>query len=206
MSRSVKLRKNVVMDMLREERGIVAVIFAILLPLFLGLAALAIDMSYAYKVRNTTQVTSSAAALAGVSVLYDADGNDDPNDDDVPDNASEEYRREAIEYAYRNMSQAAHGNVVSAACGSYDPVTDAAGFDDLECDDIKAGHWDGETFHAWDGASDIPATMEIDALQVMTHRAEVNGNPLELFFAAALGPVGPDLKGGRRGDLERLWS
>ncbi|MCZ6683129.1 MAG: pilus assembly protein, partial [Planctomycetota bacterium] len=189
MSRSVKIRKNVVTELLREERGIVAVIFAILLPLFLGLAALAIDMSYAYKVRNTTQVTSSAAALAGVSVLYDADGNDNPNDDDVPNNASEDYRREAIEYAYRNMSEAVHGNVVSALCGSFDPVTDAAGVDDLECDDIKAGHWDGATFHAWDGASYVPATMEIDALQVQTHRAAGGGNdnPLQLFFAGALG-------------------
>lgn len=195
MSRSVKIRKNVVTDLLREERGIVAVIFAILLPLFLGLAALAIDMSYAYKVRNTTQVTSSAAALAGVSQLNDANGNDNPNDDDVPDNASEDYRREAIEYAYRNMPEAVHGNVVSALCGSFDPATDAAGVDDLECDDIQAGHWDGATFHYWDGASYIPATMEIDALQVQTHRAAGGGNdnPLQLFFAGALGLAQTDI-------------
>ncbi len=179
--------------MLRDERGVYAVSFAILLPLFLALAALAIDMSYAYKVRNTTQVTASAAALAGVSQLNDANGNDDPNDDDADGNDSEDYRREAIEYAYRNMSPAVHGNVVSATCGSYDSATDEAGTDDLECGDIKAGHWDGSTFHAWDDPGYIPAVMKIDALQVGTHRAEVNANPLQLFFAAALGMAETDI-------------
>jgi len=189
MRRSVKTRKNTVQGILRDERGVVAVIFAIMLPVFVALAALSIDMSYAYKTRNVTQVTASAAALAGVSQLVAANENDDPNDDDADGNDSEDYRREAIEYVYRNMSPTSHGNVVSAACGSYNSATGEAGTDDLECDDIKAGHWNGTTFFAWDDDNYVPENMDIDALQVRTHRAEANANALPLFFAGALGLV-----------------
>jgi hypothetical protein len=72
-------------------------------------------------------------------------------------------------------------------------VTGVAGTNDLECDDIKAGHWDGATFHAWNGPTYVPAAMEIDAVQVQTHRAQVNANPLQLFFAAALGLAETDI-------------
>jgi len=176
---------NNIKAMIHDDSGVVAVMFAIMLPMFLAFAALAIDMSYAYKVRNTTQVAASAAALAGVSQLNDANSNHDPNDDDVPDNNSEEYRREAVEYAYRNMGN--DGNIVNLTCGTFDATSGLANTDDAECDDIKAGHWDGTQFYAWDSATYDPEIMDLDAVQVITRRAESNTNPLQLFFAATLG-------------------
>lgn len=176
---------NKIKDMMRDESGVIAIMFAIMLPLFLAFAAIAIDMAYAYKVRNMTQVTASAAALASVSQLNDSNGNHNPNDDDVPNNASEEYRREAIEYAYRNMIN--DGNIINSACGSFDETSNLANYDDVECDDIKAGYWSGEQFYAWDAVTYDPEIMDLNSVQVVTRRAASNTNPLQLFFAATLG-------------------
>ena len=56
---------------LGNEDGIMAVIFAMLLPVFLVIAALAIDMGYAYQKRNMVQVDASASSLAGAGTLMD---------------------------------------------------------------------------------------------------------------------------------------
>ncbi len=94
-----------------EEDGVVAVIIALMLFVFLGFAAAAIDMSYANATRTKLQVTASAAALAGTLEINDA------NDDGVDD--TDDYRRGAVEYAYRNMAAADHGSILDAACGVY---------------------------------------------------------------------------------------
>ena len=53
--------------LLRNEDGVMAVVFAMCLPVFLVCAALAIDMGYAYWKRNIVQVDASVSALAGSS-------------------------------------------------------------------------------------------------------------------------------------------
>ena len=194
--------------MLRDESGVIAVIFAICIPLFVALAALAIDMAYGYKVRNTVQVSASAAALAGVSQLNDANEDHDPNNDDDPNLDFETYRQEALEYAYRNMQGPSNVGIVNSTCGTFDPdagVFGEARDDGIECDDIKAGHWDGAQFYAWDNTEAdgcdpatetdcyIPAIMALDAVQVAARRAEANANALPLFFASALGMVETDV-------------
>ncbi len=56
---------------LREEQGVVAVTVAILMIVFLGVAALAVDMGYLYTVKRQLQASADAAALAGVSELLE---------------------------------------------------------------------------------------------------------------------------------------
>jgi len=51
-------------------RGVTAVIVAILLVVFLGIAALAIDIGHLYVVRNELQNAADAGALAGAENLY----------------------------------------------------------------------------------------------------------------------------------------
>lgn len=55
-------------------RGVTAVIIAILLVVFLGIAALAIDIGHLYVVRNELQNAADAGALAGAENLYIAGG------------------------------------------------------------------------------------------------------------------------------------
>jgi hypothetical protein len=55
----------------RTQRGSVSLMVAFLLPVFLGLAALAIDLVYLQVVRNEMQNDADAAALAGAAYFFD---------------------------------------------------------------------------------------------------------------------------------------
>ncbi len=147
----------------RDEEGATATIIALTLFVLIGFAAAAIDMSYANSTRTELQVTASAAALAGVAQIVDANG------DAVADN--DDWREGAIEFAYRNMASSKHGNILEATCGTYDPVGGTVN-GSSECEDVKVGDWDPDTrtFTAWnDGAT------ELDAVRVRAHRSQGNG-------------------------------
>ncbi len=179
-------------SLLRDERGVVAVIVVIMLPVFVGFAALAIDISYALWTRTELQHTASAAALAGVLDLIDepADG--------VPD--TDDYRKKGVEYAYKNMPLQSHGRILHTSCGTYDTATGAINGSN-ECADVKAGNWNPATrvFTDWDdndctdGICFNAATMELDAVKVYTHRSQANSNPLNLFLAPAVGLAQTDV-------------
>jgi hypothetical protein len=59
------------MNRLRHEAGQTVVLFAVLLPLFLGLGAIAVDVGYWYVVQKTAQDAADAAALAAARELPD---------------------------------------------------------------------------------------------------------------------------------------
>lgn len=76
----------------RDERGVVLVLAAILLPLvFLGMAALAIDVGSFDQARQQAQATADAAALAGAH--------------DLPSNATTA-KADAVSYGAKNMASA----------------------------------------------------------------------------------------------------
>lgn len=52
--------------LLRDERGAVAIIMTIMLPVIVGFMTLAVDAAYTYTTHNQLQVAADAAALAGV--------------------------------------------------------------------------------------------------------------------------------------------
>ena len=60
--------------LIRNRKGTVAVIIAISTVAFVGLAALAIDVSHLFVVRNELQNAADAGALAGARFLYDVNG------------------------------------------------------------------------------------------------------------------------------------
>jgi Flp pilus assembly protein TadG len=53
----------------RQQQGVMAILVALMLPVFLGVAALVIDVSYLQIVRNEMQNDADAAALAGAQHL-----------------------------------------------------------------------------------------------------------------------------------------
>ncbi len=59
---------------IKNRRGTVAVIIATSTVVFLGLAALAIDLGHLFVVRNELQNAADAGALAGARFLYDVNG------------------------------------------------------------------------------------------------------------------------------------
>lgn len=54
----------------RSQRGAVVLLTALLLPLFIGVAALTLDFAYFFLVRNQLQSDADAAALAGARALF----------------------------------------------------------------------------------------------------------------------------------------
>jgi len=94
----------------QDERGAVAAVFVISTVLIIGLAALVIDIGYAYSNRARLQAAADAAALAGATQL--------------PDSAA--VTAEALSYADKNMPVAAHGAVLAGSdieTGNWDPST-----------------------------------------------------------------------------------
>ncbi len=173
-------------DFYRDERGAMAAIVALMLLVLLGFGALAIDMSFAGSTRTELQVTASAAAMAGVQSINEADPTDS------------EYREAAVEFTYRNMPGAGNGNLVEANCGTYDPVGGTVN-GSTECSDVKVGHWAPATipgargtFTAHDDGFDTN-TMVHDAVRVRAHRSDANGNPLNLFLAPVVGLAKQDV-------------
>ncbi len=90
-----------------DEDGAIALMFALFLVVLVGFAALAIDMGYSFATRTDLQVTASAAAHAGVQAITDVAPQDGIDD-------TKEYRRVAVEYAYRIRSELVRIDRVSA--------------------------------------------------------------------------------------------
>ena len=175
------------LDLWRDTGGVAAIVMAIFLPVLVGIAALTIDMSYAYWTRTQLQHAASAAALAGAGTLVDKGPADD-----IPD--TDTYRDSAVEYAYKNMAESRFGRVINSGCGDYDPVTNTIS-GSAECADVKAGNWDKDarTFTPWDNIDYDPIDMALDAVRVVTRTSMANGNPMHLFLGAAVGLAQTDI-------------
>ncbi|WP_199555123.1 pilus assembly protein TadG-related protein [Sandaracinobacteroides hominis] len=101
--------KNRVKRLLRDNRGAVAFTFALMVPVFIGAGALAVDMANYRYVDNRLQTAADAAALAAVKAL------------DTPNIA----KSDAVSFAARNVP-ANFGTVTTTSdvtIGIYDPET-----------------------------------------------------------------------------------
>ena len=54
----------------RREKGVIAILIALLLPIMIGFGAFAIDLSYRFLVRSELQNAADATALAAAACLY----------------------------------------------------------------------------------------------------------------------------------------
>ena len=73
----------------KKQDGVTLVLVAILLLLFIGFAALAIDVSHLYAVRNQLQNAADAGALAGARILFNNDYSINEDALDVAEEAAE---------------------------------------------------------------------------------------------------------------------
>ncbi len=62
------------MKLLNNQSGVTAVLVAIMLTMFLGFTALAVDTGHLFVARNELQNAADAGALAGARELYNSDG------------------------------------------------------------------------------------------------------------------------------------
>jgi Flp pilus assembly protein TadG len=143
---------------IRDDDGAIAAWFALFLPVFIGIAALALDISYTTMMRHKLQTTASASALAGVSKL--------------PDQAAA--ATEALTYVDHNMPTSLYGNVSVNS----DPANP----------DVLVGHWDFDTrvFTSILDDPDIESVNAVQVETNRLDDAE-HGNPLGLFLAGIVG-------------------
>lgn len=68
------MEKQIILSIYNSERGVSAVLIAILLSVFMGFAALALDLSHLFVAQNELKNAADAGALAGARFLYNDEG------------------------------------------------------------------------------------------------------------------------------------
>ena len=177
-----------------DERGVSAVLVAILIVVFLGFAALALDLSHLYVAKNELQNAADAGALAGARFLYNEDGTA----------VEPDANQKAYDAAVANKSENAPvellaNGIVYASEGATYPVQQVG--DDESNLDILRGHWRFATRTFTPNTSLDPVdlggvsdeeldanTNFINAVQVTVRRTtHTGGTPIASFFARIFG-------------------
>lgn len=152
---------------LKSQTGATAIIVGLLLFLFIGVAALVVDVAHLYFVKNELQNAADAGALAAASVLYLENGA-------VINEGCNEIGRQAA------VANAADGAAVEVSAG-----------------DVERGHWSFATrrfspntsttpFDLWNVSEEELDTNPdfINAVRVVARR---ESSPVTLFFARLFG-------------------
>ena len=159
-------RSHHIIQLLYSRRGSVSILFALCLPVLLGLAVLSIDLTRLNLTKAELQSAADAAALAGARSLSDTEP--PPGPSDIP------YNWTAATASALNVAQS---NIANAA-----QIQDAI---------IETGYWNLQNpslglrphdAYGLPAAGDLPAirtTIAISSTQ--------NNGPLNLFFAPILG-------------------
>jgi Flp pilus assembly protein TadG len=164
-------------SMASDERGVAAILVALVILVLLGFAALAIDIGHLFAVRNELQNAADAGALAGARFLY--------NDDGTAVNTG------ANQIGY----DAATANVSDTGSGS--EVAVEVNWTGGNSGDVQRGHWSfaDHTFTPNDSTApvdlwnvsdeELDADLNfINAVKVVTRRA---GTPVVSLFARIFG-------------------
>jgi hypothetical protein len=158
-------RKNAgagLLSFYQDRSGVVAVIVALLLAVFLGFAALAIDIGHIMVVRNELQNAADAAALAGASYLCPQTP---PASPAPPDWAT------ATAQATSAIGLNQSDRVTLTSCV------------------VQTGYWNfARTPAGLQGQGITPGLQDFPAVQVtVTKSAGLNGGPVQHWFAPVIG-------------------
>lgn len=156
----------------KDQQGVTVIIVALLIVVFIGFAALAVDIGHLYVVRNEIQNAADAGALAGARRLY--------NDDGISVNAG------ANQIAYD-----------AAIANKSEKVPVDVHWNGGNTGDVERGHWSfaSRTFTPNDSTSPVDlwdkTVAELDgdpnfinAVRVKTRRQDT---PAASFFAGIFG-------------------
>jgi len=148
----------------RSQSGAVAILVALLMIVFLGIAALALDVGYLYVVRTELQNAADAAALAGAGRLYPR----------------------SITGAVISVVPPEWGSAEAAAAYPQAPANQAGGVT-LTDYDVQTGYWNlvsGTLISplSTQGPQDAPAVRV-----TVRKTGGLNSGPVHLFFARAIG-------------------
>jgi len=178
MKRHHKFRYN---SCVSDERGVTIVLVAILMFVFLGIAALVVDLSHLYVVYNELQNAADAGALAGARFLYNEDGTE----------VNEGANQIAYDAARANKAIAKDTGAIAV------DVNWEEGQNNGEGVDVQRGHWrfSDNTFTAnpsitavdlW-GVSEEDLDDNLNFINAVRVVARRDGTPAASFFARIFG-------------------
>lgn len=193
MMRGLKLISHSVLE---DQKGITLPLVAIMLFVFLGIAALALDLSHLYVVRNELQNAADAGALAGARFLYTEDGSaiNYAGFTDSLGNTYASTNQIAYDAARDNRALAETGNAIAV------DVNWSEGENDGPEVDVQRGHWSFSSHTFTANASLFPVDLDrsteeldadlnfINAVRVVARRQGTpEGTPAASFFARIFG-------------------
>ncbi|MEE8596834.1 MAG: pilus assembly protein TadG-related protein [bacterium] len=150
---------------LSDERGATVIIVGIMIPVFIGLASLAVDVGYSMVTRNELQNIADGAALAATGQLgvnYESISTDDLINYDVSGDEETFIKGVAKDVASNNQAGGV-GDII------------------INDNDIEIGKWDTDS-------RTFTPTLELpNAVRVITRREEGINGPLHTFFAGVFG-------------------
>ncbi len=165
---------------LSDERGATAIIIALLMVVFIGIAAVVIDIGYAMATKNELHNIADGAALAATGwlgdkysdmstaelLIYEVDGTDEADIKGIAKDVADQNRAGGV------------GNIiindVDIEIGQWDSSIEA---DDI--DDSVRGTVNDPRF--------TPTLEQPDAVRVITRREEDTNGPVSTFFARIFG-------------------
>lgn len=158
-----------VINQLNNQRGVTAVVVAIVISTLMGFVALAVDIGYVAATKNELQNIADAAALAGAGELGDQYVNKETIDDDA-------IKDIAVEVGNKSKAGGEHITVVR--------------------DEIEIGTFDNSRNPKFVPNVTDPFVPDGDenAVRVITRRDAVANGPITTFFAKIFGRNTVDVK------------
>jgi len=159
----------------KDQRGVTAVVVAIVISMLMGFVALAVDIGYVAATKNELQNVADSSALAGAGLLGQIYLNMDLTQQQTYVCDNEDHLTDS--YAYDNLS------IIAQAKDVVGSGKNKAGGQDIVIDDndVIIGQWNGNT------QTFTPTTSSPDAVQVTSRRDGVANGPITSFFAKIFG-------------------
>lgn len=147
-----------------QEKGVIALLVALLLPVLIGAGAFAIDFSYRFLVRSELQNAADATALAAAACLYGRSQCGNLNSSTPDWNTARQF---ALDYVSKNLSENTAFNTVV----------------------VDYGYWNINGIPAeLQPLPKIPTNNDLPAIKVTISKADgSNGGPVKTFLASFMG-------------------
>ncbi len=148
----------------QREKGVIAILIALLLPIMIGFGAFAVDFSYRFLVRSELQNAADATALAAASCLFGRANCGNLNASKPDWNTA---RQSAIDYVSKNSSENTQLADVAVEYGYWNITGTPAGLQSLP---------------------KTPGNNDLAAIKVTISKDNsANGGPVKTFLAPILG-------------------
>jgi len=182
---------NQIISKCKEQRGVTAVVVAIVIAMLMGFVALAVDVGYVAATKNELQNVADSAALAGTEYLGNIYTGMSQSDVDT----------------YNCSTAGDCASIIAQAQNVVGSGKNKAGGEDIAIasGDVIIGKWDGDSL-IFTASNGYPGGPVPDAVKVTARRDSTAGGngPIPTFFAKIFGFNTVDVKADAIADLSGM--